>query len=278
MAQQVSGTWDSKDPLMAAYRQAVDGVASHFKGYRVEHVDRRKNEATYALSRLGSQHKPVPPNVFLDTLTKPSVKLPIEEDLATPDLEAQLVADLHAIPNWTVPYLTYMTRGELPKDETLARQITWWPKSMTIVNGELHQCSVTGVFQRCISLEEGHEILREIHEGDCGNHAGSKYLVAKAFCHGFYWPTAHADAEDLVKKCDSCQKFSRWAHVSAQELRMIPITWPFAVCGLIWLDLSRDLRTKRPTFWWWLTSLQSGLRQSRSASVMRQQQFNSLRR
>ena len=33
VAQQVSGTWDSKDPLMAAYRQAVDNMASHFKGY-----------------------------------------------------------------------------------------------------------------------------------------------------------------------------------------------------------------------------------------------------
>ena len=41
--------------------------------------------------------------------------------------------------------------------------------------------------------------LREIHEGDCGHHAGSKSLVAKAFRHGFYWLIAHADAEDLVK-------------------------------------------------------------------------------
>ena len=77
----------------------------------------------------------MPPNVFLDILHNPSVKLPTEEDLAIPDpeprlvaalhaipdLEAQLVAALHAIPDWTVPYLAYMTRGELPEDETLAR-------------------------------------------------------------------------------------------------------------------------------------------------------------
>ena len=42
VAQQVSGTWDSKDPLMAAYRREVDIVAGHFKGYQVEHVDRQK--------------------------------------------------------------------------------------------------------------------------------------------------------------------------------------------------------------------------------------------
>ena len=74
-----------------------------------------------------------------------------------------------------------MTQGELPEHEILARRITQRSKSMTIVNGELHHRSVTGAFQRCISPEEGCEILREIHEGDCGHHAGSKSLVAKAF-------------------------------------------------------------------------------------------------
>ena len=80
---------------------------------------------------------------------------------------------------------------------------------MTIVNGELHHRSVTGAFQCCVFPEEGCDILREIHEGDCGHHASSKYLVAKAFHHGFYWLTAHADAEDLVGRCDGCQKFAR---------------------------------------------------------------------
>ena len=75
---------------------------------------------------------------------------------------------------------------------------------MAIGKGELHRGSVTGVFQRWISPEEGREILREIHEGDCGHHAGSKTLVAKAFRHFFYWLMAHANAEDLVSKCDGC--------------------------------------------------------------------------
>ena len=104
VAQQVSGTWDSKDPLMAAYRREVDAIAGHFKGYQVEHIDRRKNKAADALSRLGSQCKPVPPNTFLDILHNPSVKLPTEEDVAIPDPEAQLVAALHAIPDLTIPY------------------------------------------------------------------------------------------------------------------------------------------------------------------------------
>ena len=131
---------------MAAYRREVDAIAGHFKGYQVEHVDRRNNEATDAFFQLGSQRKPVPPNFFLDVLHNPSVKLPSEEDIDILDPKAQLVAALHAIPDWTVPYLVYMTRDELPEDATLARQITRRSKSMTIINGELHQCIVTGAF------------------------------------------------------------------------------------------------------------------------------------
>ena len=159
VGQQVSGKWYSKDPIMATYRREVGAIAGHFKGYQVEHIDRKKNEAADTLSRLGSQCKLVPPNTFLDVLHNPSVKLPTEEDLAIPDPEAQLVAALDAIPDWTVPYLAYMTCGQLPEDETLARQITRWSKSMTIVNGELHHRSVTGAFQCCLSPEEGCEIL-----------------------------------------------------------------------------------------------------------------------
>ena len=73
---------------MAAYQREVDAVAGHFKGYLVEHIDRRKNEAADALSRLVSQCKPVPPNVFLDILHNPSIKVPTEEELAVPGPEA----------------------------------------------------------------------------------------------------------------------------------------------------------------------------------------------
>ena len=145
---------------------------------------------------------------------------------------------------------------------------------MIVINGELHHRSVTGAFHRCVSPEEGQEIPREIHEGDCGHHAGSQTRVAEAFRHGSYWLTPHADAEDWVSKCDGCQRFSRRAHVPAQELRMIPITGLLRSGGWIWLDLSKGPRIRRPTFWWQLTSLPSGLKRSQLASVMQPRRFN----
>ena len=85
----------------------------------------------------------MPPNVFLDVLHNPSIKVPTKEELAIPDPEAQLVAALHV----------------LPEDETLGRQIIRRSKSMTIINGELHRYIVTGAIQHCVSPQEGCEIL-----------------------------------------------------------------------------------------------------------------------
>jgi hypothetical protein len=57
-------------------------------------------------------------------------------------------------------------------------------------------------------------------------------LVAKAFHHGFYWPTALQDADLLVKHCNGCQHFSKHRHTPAVALKTIPLTWSFAVWGL----------------------------------------------
>lgn len=186
VAQQVSGKWDSRDPMMAAYPREVSRKVGFFTGYQVDHIERKLNEAADALSRLGSQQKPVPPNVFLDVLTHHSVRLQTEEEITILDPELALVAALHATPEWVTPYLDYKTCGILPKYEFLARQIVRRSKSFVLVNGELHRLSPTCVFQRCVSPTEGREILNEIHSGDCGHHVGSRSLVAKAYRHGFY--------------------------------------------------------------------------------------------
>ena len=47
------------------------------------------------------------------------------------------------------------------------------------------------------------------------NILSSRAIVAKAFRHGFYWPTALADANQLVKLCNGCQRFATQKHTPA---------------------------------------------------------------
>ena len=76
------------------------------------------------------------------------------------------------------------------------------------------------------------DLLKDIHQGDCGHHSSSHTLMGKAFRYGFYWPTALKDATELVKSCEACQFQAKQVHQPVQGLQTIPLSWPFAVWGL----------------------------------------------
>jgi transposase InsO family protein len=136
--------------------------------------------------------------------------------------------------NWQTPYLEYLLRGELPLDKAEARRLAQRAKSFVLLGDEkeLYHRSPSGIFQRCISVAQGQELLQEIHSGACGHHAAPRALVGNAFRQGFYWPTAMANATRIVRSCRGCQFYARQTHLPAQTLQTIPITWSFVVWGL----------------------------------------------
>jgi hypothetical protein len=142
------------------------------------------------------------------------------------------VFHIREIPSWTEPFSNYLITGDLAKDEAEARRLQCRAQACTIINSELYKRSVSGIFQKCIKPEEGLELLKEMHQGECEHHASSRALAAKAFRHGFYWPMALRDADSLVKHCNEYQHFSKHRHTPAVALKTIPLTWPFAVWGL----------------------------------------------
>ena len=78
----------------------------------------------------------------------------------------------------------------LPEDQASTERIIQLAKRYTVVEGDLYRRGANGILMRCITQEEGHDLLTEIHGGECGSHSSSCMLVGKAFRHGFYRPTA----------------------------------------------------------------------------------------
>jgi hypothetical protein len=107
--------------------------------------------------------------------------------------------------DWRDKYVAWMARGELPSDWAEARRIARMAKSFALVDGELYKCAASGILQRCLPIPEGRELLRDIHAGICGHHTTPRTLVGNAFRQGFYWPTAVADANEIVRTCEGCQ-------------------------------------------------------------------------
>jgi hypothetical protein len=87
---------------------------------------------------------------------------------------------------WITEIRTYWKDNILPDDMTSADRIARLTKTYTLVEGDLYRRGANGVLMRCITGEEGCEVLAEVHGGECDNHASSCTLVGKAFRHGFY--------------------------------------------------------------------------------------------
>ena len=120
-------------------------------------------------------------------------------------LQQPAVMVVVSVPSWAQPIRDFLVDGILPEDEAESRQISRRSWAYTIINNELVRKSATGgVFQRCVEEDRGLKLLRDINQGECGHHASARAIVNKAFRHGFYWPTAHAAAENLVKYCKGC--------------------------------------------------------------------------
>jgi predicted choloylglycine hydrolase len=126
--------------------------------------------------------------------------------------------------SWTQDFIDYIKENKLLADREAATRIIRRSKNYVLIGDNLYRRAASlGVLLKCITREEGKEILEEIHSGCYGNHATSRTLVGKTFCTGFYWPTTLKDAEELVRQCKGCQMFTRQAHILAHELICIPL-------------------------------------------------------
>jgi hypothetical protein len=75
-------------------------------------------------------------------------------------------------------------------------------------------------------------MMKEIHVGLCGSHIGSRPLLGKVFRQGFYWSKATSDAEDLVQKCENCQRCAKDHKQPSSLTQLIQPTWPLQRWGL----------------------------------------------
>ena len=101
-----------------------------------------------------------------------------------------------------------------------------------ISHGELYKSGVVTPWLKCIPVNQGIELLKEIHAGICGSHIGIRPLAAKAFRQGFFWPSALKDAEKVVKTCEACQKLSPKSNRPSEPLQLIAPAWPLQRWGI----------------------------------------------
>ena len=75
---QVNKDWDCTKENMGAYCAEIRKLKKHFQGLEIIHVLWDSNIVADVLARLGSDRAEVPPGVFIEELSAPSIKQPVK--------------------------------------------------------------------------------------------------------------------------------------------------------------------------------------------------------
>ena len=130
------------------------------------------------------------------------------------------------------PIVTYIKSGNLLSNPTKARKVKIRSSRFTILNDELYKRGFSQPYLKCLNLEDVEYVLKEIHEGVCGNHSRPCSLVRQVVRVGYFWPTMQKDATQVVQKCDKCQQFGNVQHVPVEHLTSITSPQPFSTWGI----------------------------------------------
>uniref|UniRef100_A0A2N9IZ99 Uncharacterized protein n=1 Tax=Fagus sylvatica TaxID=28930 RepID=A0A2N9IZ99_FAGSY len=146
-------------------------------------------------------------NTEADQLAKSASSSTVDDKIKTvqqSSLQTTEVNPIHAEISWMTPIISYLREGTLPDNRHEARRLKTRPNY----------------------------VMREIHEGVCGDHSGARALQRKIVRAGYYWPSMKADTYQFVQHCDKCQRFANLLHSPPMELVPMTAPWPFAQWGL----------------------------------------------
>ncbi|XP_059654543.1 uncharacterized protein LOC132301292 [Cornus florida] len=186
---QVTGKYQPKEKRMKAHKEAVESATRGFDQIEFYQVPRDENAEIDQLAASSSDEDLIR-IVPIDILDKPSIS---------------------------------------PQQEKAeARKLKLTAAKYSIINNQLYRKSFSGPYLKCLSPTKALVILKQIHDGDCGNHSSGRSLAHKVLTQGYFWPYLAWNAEEYARRCDKCQRYGPMKHQSAEDLHAMANPWPFA--------------------------------------------------
>ena len=171
---QMNGTYEAKEGRMKKYLEKVLLLVKKFKEANFIQIPREENVEADVLAKEALASEPM--NEFNEVRYVPSIDLP----------EVQQIEDRE---NWMTPIVSYLKDGKLPEGKDKARKLRVRAARYVLIDEVLYKRGFFQPYLRCLTPDEANYVLREIHEGACGNHSGARSLIHKVVRAGYYWPT-----------------------------------------------------------------------------------------
>jgi len=239
---QFHGEYEAKDERMEAYLELVKTLTQQFESFELTRIPRGENTSADALAALASTSDPFVKRIIpVEGIEHPSIDLTVkyvgtetsatcnftqvtrsttaaaralaaaaeagaaeeEPELGTPEQPASYEPEPYN--DWRIPIIDYIERGITPPEKWETRKLKAQSARYCIMEGRLMKRSVVGPYMVCTYGQQTKDLMKSMHEGQCGSHCSGRTLALSIKKQGYFWPTMLADCIANSLRCDKCQ-------------------------------------------------------------------------
>ncbi|XP_073300514.1 uncharacterized protein [Primulina huaijiensis] len=179
VAQQIKGAYEAKNEKMVKYLGIITARATSLIDWGIEQIPREENVEADTLAKMAASMSDISTR---EVLCFTRLILFVDEDVPSARKNS-----------WMTSLIEYITHAKLPEDRSQTLKIKKQAPRFVLLNDVLYRRSYQGPFFKCIAENEVEYVLREIHEGCCGEHLGGTALARKTILSGFWWPRMSQD-------------------------------------------------------------------------------------
>jgi hypothetical protein len=170
VANQVNGAYEAKEESMKAYVKQAKKLKASFEAFTLTQISRTQNKRADALSKLASlAFAHLTKRVLVEVLEEKSVKSKEVQDVVVEEDDT-----------WMTLIQTYLSTAFLPENEDEATRIRLKATQHTMDGGIMLKNSYLAPLLRCVGPGQSNYLIREVHAGVCGTHAGPRNVVSKS--------------------------------------------------------------------------------------------------
>ncbi|XP_070043269.1 uncharacterized protein [Nicotiana tomentosiformis] len=218
----MKGTYIAREARMQQYLEKPRELVRQFQLWKVVQIPREENAEADALASLAS----------VAEITNAENAIVIHLIHSVLDQDKNEVNFNNLTWDWRNEFVNLLQYGILPEDKKKSQLLCQKVARYCLIRGNLYRKMFGGPLAQCLGPSQMKYVMREVHEGNCGNHTGRRSLVKTLIRAGYYWPKMEEEAESFVSKCDKCQRYGNNMHRPTELLHSVVSLWPFMKWGM----------------------------------------------
>ena len=188
---QINGGYECKNERMKRYLEEVKNRIGNLE-VRFVQIPKGENECADRLAKATLPEFTLVPKQVLSFVQISSF---IDDEVN--------VQEVNSESNWTTSLISYLKTGILPDGNDAARKLNVQASRFVLIKNILYKRGFSRLYLRCLCHKEADYVMREVHEGICGNHSGARSLVHKLVRARYYCPTMLKDAQFMLRLATS---------------------------------------------------------------------------